>query len=46
MATKSKKKKSKKSSFFLNGPAFNPPPLNGLAFSGGFFFIAASLKHS
>ena len=32
-------------SFFLNGQAFTPPPLNGTAISGGFFF-AASLIHS
>ena len=43
MATKFLKS-FKNSSFFLNGPSFSPPPpFNGLAISGGTFYLAASL---
>ena len=39
MATK-QKNLFQKSSFFLNGPAFIPPPsLDGLAISGGIIFF-------
>ena len=37
------KKSFKKSSFFLSGPAFTPPPLSGPATSGGTFFLRLPL---
>ena len=41
------KKSFKKSSFFLNGLAFTPPPppLNGLAISGGTFFCGFPMHY-